>query len=293
MSSTSIQSEFLKIRKRPLTLWVIGILLVVVLLYPPFTVGVSDFLVIDTSQGLAIWAGPLPEEAKIAAQKMREAVIFPNVIFTIIGVAAGLGKLLMVVFGASQAGNEFSWGTARHLISRTRDRLGFVSGKLVVIVGLIVFLLSAGLVIGAISGTGITPAVRDGIDWGFISPELIYQIPLAILIATLSVLPYALLGFTIALITRSTATGLSIGLVTLLIGEPVLAQILASFPEPWSELFYYLPYGSNQVIKAWMNSIIGGTPPDQIVRAVAVLVGHILAWAGLALASFRRRELTE
>jgi hypothetical protein len=28
------------------------------------------------------------------------------------------------------------------------------------------------------------------------------------------------------------------------------------------------------------------------MRAVVVLVGHTLAWAGLALASFHRRELT-
>ena len=292
MSSAAFHSELLKIRKHPLTLWVIGILFATVLFYPPFMAGVSDFLVIDTSQGLAIWAGSLPPEAQAAAQRMREAVTMPNAIFTMLGVAAGLARLLMVIAGASFAGNEFSWGTARHMISRTRDRFSFVSGKLVMIVCLILVLIVIGLVIGTLSGSGITPMVRDGITWDFITPGLFLRLPLALFLATLSVLPYALLAFTITLVTRSTVAGLSIGLLTLLIGEPVLAQILASLPEPWNESVYYTPLASNQILKAWMETLIGGTSPDHVGRAVAVLVGHTLAWAGLALASFRRRELT-
>lgn len=292
MTSAAIQSEWLKTRKRPLTLWVIGILLAAVLFYPPFMAGVSDFLVIDTSQGLSIWAGTLPEEAQAAAQQMREALTLPNVIGTVLGVAASLGRVLMVILGASLAGNEFTWGTARHLISRTRDRLAFVSGKLVAIVGLTLLLLIFGLLIGTFSGSGITPMVRDGITWDFLTPELLLRLPIALIVATLTVLPYALLAFTISLITRSTATGPSIGLLTLLIGEPVFAQILASLPEPWNQSVFYTPFISIQILKTWMETLIGGTSPDHVGRAVAVLLGHTLAWAGLALASFRRRELT-
>jgi len=292
MSSEAIQSEWLKTRKRPLTLWVIGILLATVLSYPPFMAGVSDFLVIDTSQGFRIWAGSLPEESQAAAQKMRESVTFPNIIPTILGVAASLGRVLMVILGASLAGNEFTWGTARHLISRTRDRLAFVSGKLVVLIGLTLLLLIAGLVTGTLSGIGITPLVRDGITWNFLTPGLFLRLPLALLTVTLTVLPYALLAFTIALVTRSTATGLSIGLVTLLIGEPVFAQILASLPEPWNESVFYTPFLSIQIIKGWMETMFGGTSPDYVGRAVVVLLGHTLAWAGIGLSFFRRREMT-
>jgi len=292
MSTAAIQSELLKTRKRPLTFWVVGLLLLAVLVYPPFIAGVSDFLVIDTSQGLAIWAGTLPSEAEEAAQRMREAVTFPNVIFTSMAQAAGLGRVLMVIVGASLAGNEFTWGTARHLISRTRDRLAFVNGKLVIIVGLTLFMLIAAWLAGTFSGTGITPAVRNGIAWDALSPNLFYQIPLALISATLSVLPYAMLAFTISLITRSTAAGLSISLVTLLIGEPIFAQILASLPEPWNEIVLYTPFISIQVIKSWMASIFGDPSSENVGRAVAVLLGHSLAWAGIALTFFRRREIT-
>ncbi len=292
MISAAIQSEWLKTRKRPLTLWVIGILLTALLFYPPFMAGISKYLVIDTSQGLSIWAGSLPEEALYVAQQMRESVTLPRIIPTILGVAASLGRVLMVILGATIAGNEFTWGTARHLIGRTRDRLAFVSGKLVVLAGLVLLLLIAGLLAGALSGSGITPMVRDGITWDFLTPGLFLRLPLALFLTTLTVLPYALLAFTIALITRSTAAGLSIGLLTLLIGEPILAQILASLSEPWSQLVFYTPLVSNQILKVWMETLIGGTSPDNVVRAVVVLLGHTLAWAGLALTYFRRRELT-
>jgi ABC-type transport system involved in multi-copper enzyme maturation permease subunit len=292
MTFSAIQSEWLKTRKRPLTLWVIGILLSAVLFYPPLMAWISNFLVIDNSQGLSIWAGPLPEEAQIAAQRMREAVTLPNIIPTMLGIAANIGRVMMVILGASLAGSEFTWGTVRHLIGRTRDRIAYVSGKLIVLIGITIILLITGLVLGTFSGSVITPLIHDGITWDFLTTGLFMQLPVALLLATLSVIPYAFFAFAIALGTRSTAAGLSIGLLTLLVGEPILAQILASLSEPWNELAYYIPYTSNQILKTWMESLIGGASPDHVGRAVAVLLGHTLAWAGLVLAYFRRRELT-
>jgi hypothetical protein len=107
----------------------------------------------------------------------------------------------------------------------------------------------------------------------------------------LSVLPYALLAFTLALVTRSTVAGVSVGLLTLIIGEPIFAAILASLPQPWNQLVHYIPYTAVRVLGDWMGTLIGGAAPEQVLRAMVVLVGYSLAWAGLALAYFRRREL--
>ena len=54
MTSAAIQSEWLKTRKRPLTLWLIGILLAVVFIRPPVMAGLS---------GLVSWADALFCEA--------------------------------------------------------------------------------------------------------------------------------------------------------------------------------------------------------------------------------------
>ena len=79
MIPAPIQSEWLKTRRRPLTLWVTGILLVVVVLYPPFMVGLSQIAAVDTSQGFSIWlGGPLPEETAPIAQQMRDRVTLPD-----------------------------------------------------------------------------------------------------------------------------------------------------------------------------------------------------------------------
>ena len=69
MNTNSIRSEWLKTIKRPLTLWVIGILLAIVFIQPPIMAGLSRYFVIDTSQGLAIYAGELPEEAILIGQQ--------------------------------------------------------------------------------------------------------------------------------------------------------------------------------------------------------------------------------
>ena len=158
MTITAIQSEWLKTWKRPLTLWVIGILLAVVFIRPPIMAGLSRYFVIDTAQGLRIWIGTLPEEALAIGQQIREQMTLPGAIPIALDTAMGLGRVLLVILGAGLAGSEYTWGTARHLVGRTRDRLSFVSGKLVVLAGLILLLIVAGLVVGtnaAMTPTGL------------------------------------------------------------------------------------------------------------------------------------------
>ena len=138
----------------------------------------------------------------------------------------------------------------------------------------------------------MAPVVQDGFAWDFLKPSFFFRLPLALLAAVLSILPYALFAFAITLVTRSTVTGLSIGLLTLTVGEPFVAYVLASLPAPWNELVHYIPFTSTQVLKGWMGTLAGGAAPEHVIRAVVVLVGYTLCLAGLALASFRRRELT-
>jgi ABC-2 type transport system permease protein len=292
MITDSIRSEWLKTIKRPLTLWVIGILLAIVFIRPPIMAGLSRYFVIDTAQGLRIWAGPLPEEALRIGQQIRQQMTLPGAIPVALDTAMGLGRVLLVILGAALAGSEYTWGTARHLVGRTRDRSSFIIGKLVVLAGLILLFIIAGLVVGTLSGGGITPIFSEGITEDFLTPGLFLRLPVALFFAALSVLPYALLAFTLALVTRSTVVGVSIGLLMVLLGEPILATILASLPEPWNGLVHYLPYTAVRVLGDWMDALIGGAVPQHILRAVVVLVGYTLALSGLALASFRRREFT-
>ena len=106
MTTASIRSEWLKTRKNPLTLWVTRILLIFMLVYPLLAVWLSRFFVIDTSQGLRVWLGPLPEEALPVAQQMREGATLPDVIPTTLNVAASLGRLLMVILGSALIARE-------------------------------------------------------------------------------------------------------------------------------------------------------------------------------------------
>jgi ABC-type transport system involved in multi-copper enzyme maturation permease subunit len=271
---------------------VIGILLTIVFIQPPIMTGLSRYFVIDTSQGLAIYAGELPEEAILIGQQIRQQMTLPGAIPVALDTATGMGRVLLVVLAAALVGSEYTWGTARHLVGRTRDRLSFVGGKLVVLGGLILLITIAGLAVGTVSGGGITPIFSDGFSADFLTPGLFLRIPVGLFFATMSVLPYALLAFTLALVTRSTVAGVSIGLLVVLLGEPIFAAILASLPEPWNGLVHYLPYSAVRVLGDWMGTLIGGAAPEHVLRAVVVLIGYTLALSGLALASFRRRELT-
>ncbi len=247
-------------------------------------------LVIDTSQGLSVWAGSLPPEALAIAEQKRSHAMWPYIPMTALAVAASLGRVLMIIVGAALAGGEFAWETGRHLIGRTRDRSAFVISKAVVIAALALVLLTGALIVGTFSGGGLTPIAHEGTMRAF-PLAAIWFLPLALLAATLTLLPYAFLAFTITFITRSTVAGVAVGLLTLLVGEPLLAQILIGFGEPWRELVNYTPIVAAHSVRDWIGAVIDGEAPQQPGRSVIVLLGYTLVLAGLAVASFRRREL--
>lgn len=294
MISSSIQSEWLKLRKRPMFYWIIGILLGLAFLYPIITVVTSDYLVVDTSRGLRISAGPggsNSPEALEAAQQIREKAALPNSPLTVLGFIAGLGRVLMVVLGASLAGSEFSWGTARHLIGRTRNRVSYIAGKLIVLIA-VALLLSIGIAAaGTLGGAVITPTVLSGAEAASITSSFGTQLILGIIGTMLSFVPYTLLAFFIALTTRSSVAAVGIGLVTLIIGEPILVQIFSVLGSPWSEIIEYTPYYSIQIIKEMLASSYSANLPENIVKSLMVLLGNALVLAGLAYASFRKKEL--
>lgn len=295
MITSSIQSEWLKTRKRPMTFWVIGILLGLAFLYPILTVALAPYLVVDTSHGLQIMAGPgvsLSSEALAAAQQLRENVALPYSPFTVLGFMAGLGRVLMVVLGASLAGSEYSWGTARHLIGRTRNRISYITGKIIVL-GMVALLLSIGIAAaGTLGGAVITSTALAGAEAASTASISGMRLWLGVIGTWLTFVPYALLAFFIALTTRSSVAAVGIGLLTLMIGEPVLVQIFSVLGSPWSEIIDYTPYYSIQMIKEMLAAPFSGDIPENILRSLIVLVGNAFLWAGLAFASFRKKELT-
>lgn len=295
MIISSIQSEWLKVRKRPMTFWIIGIMLTLAFLYPIWTVALSRSLVVDTSHGLRIMAGPggtMSPEALVAAEQLREKVALPYSSFTTLGFIAGLGRILMVVLGASLAGSEFSWGTARHLIGRTRNRASYIIGKLIVLT-VIALALSVGIAVsGALGGALVTPSVLDGAEAASFTIDFMMQLLLGMFGTMLTFLPYALFAFFIALTTRSSVAAVGIGLVMLMIGEPVMAQIFLALGSPWSEITDFLPYISIQGIKELLAASYTGIYPENIGRTLIVLMGNAMALAGLAYASFSKKEFT-
>ena len=274
-----------------MTVWIISIVIVVAFLYPFFTVAMSHYFDVDTSQEFRTWVSPLLPEALKGGQHIRERAALPHAPFTILRFTTGLGRILMIILSASMAVDEFTRDTTSNLIEHMRNCVAFLCGKFVVITAT-TLLLTAGVVIaGTLSGAVITPAVIGETAGVPFTAKVFVRSLIAPIIVALTILPYAMFAFLIALNTRSSVAGVSIGLLTLIVGEPVLVQIFSSMGSPWSKIVIFTPFVSNQFVKEWLAATTGGSL-SYIARTVLVLVAYTLALAGLAYASFRRRELT-
>lgn len=190
------------------------------------------------------------------------------------------GVILIVIVTSGLIGSEFGWNTIRPLVARSPSRTGLLTAKwitvllytlLMVVVGAVGSILLA-TAASAVAGTATTV---PGDFWA--------DVPVEIGRWLLSSLPYATLGFAAALLTRSNAAGISIG-IGLSFVEPILFSLLILLVPSFDTIQRYgISWNAVEITQA--------TGADAVQAAVLLLV-----YMGLLIAStyavFNRRDIT-
>jgi ABC-2 type transport system permease protein len=209
-----------------------------------------------------------------------------------IGLVAGLGAVMLIIFAASHMGTEFGWGTLRTLLASGLSRTEFLTAKLVTVMLFAVVFTIVG-VVAAIVGSFVvsTQAGFDtsGLDLG--------KILSASWRTGYSFLPYLALASLIGLWSRSSGAGIAAGLV-IYFAESIVMSLLISFNRDYATIANLGIARNVQSLSRVTISVAGSnssasasTLPDQTQAAIVLAVWTVL-FIALAFWRLRARDIT-
>jgi ABC-2 type transport system permease protein len=212
-------------------------------------------------------------------------VTFPTAYDAILTFLLGLGGLFAVIYGASVAGSEWTWGTLKNAVARGESRsrytlLSFASVALVIAVGLVV-----AFVIGVVAG--IVGANLAGVSTaGLNDAATLGRLPEQFVRGGLAIIEEGALGFAIATVARSQLAGIGAG-IALYFGETFARLFLP-------DIVKYLPFDvATAAVSTGARGGFGGGGGQQFptldANTAMVLVGVWLVGSLLVAAAVTER----
>lgn len=285
--AASLKAELLKLGKRP-AVWILLVILLALF------VALSYFLV------YALLANPpagASQQQQIAENQLE--LLYPQNLsanvatgFTGSGVA---GAAIALILGAMAVGGEYGWDTWKTALSRRPERLSFLSGKFVGVgVVLLVFVVLT-FIVSAISSYIIASLENASVEWPV--GEILKSFGATLLI----VYVWAALGAFLAVLFRGTALAIGLGLVYVLVVEALAFSVLTGFAgdnKTLETIQKTLPgqnsnFLANSFAPESVSQVLGLREPlADPTQAALVLGAYLVAFVGISLLAFWRRDVT-
>lgn len=262
-----LQSELFRLRKRPQS-WILLLIMFLVTggLYVGFAIAAS--------------ASPEPDGIK-------EDLALPRVFQSGMELSSLVGFILIVVMAAGLIGNEYGWNTIRPLVARSRSRTGLLTAKWVTVAIYAIVLFLCGLV-AAIGFSAVTSSIAGNFEG--VTGDLLVDWVVSFGRLLISNAPYAALAFTLALIARSNAAGISVGLGLAFV-EPLLWALLGFLGDGFGTAERFgIAYSSGKLTN--MNGHNASVSTDEAWRAAIVMTVYTVIFVVSSYIVFRRRDVT-
>ena len=228
--------------------------------------------------------------------EVREFLTLPSGVGLALGGATLILVIPVLILAASVMGLEYGLGTLRTTLVRGVGRWQFLTGKLVM---LMVVVTAWVVVIGVSAGiasllAGVIPPAEDGT---LISGEWLSTIKIAAKLA-FALAPYVALGVFMAVLTQSTAMGMSLSLGYYVM-ELLFAPVVGLIADWLADALDVALLGANAT--EWMSTAstteaqqaLGAVveQPDTL-RAFLVLLAYTAVLVAAAIWLFQRRDIT-
>jgi ABC-type transport system involved in multi-copper enzyme maturation permease subunit len=186
-----------------------------------------------------------------------------------------IGIVALCLFAGAVAG-EYSQGTLRNLLIRQPNRTRLLSGKFLALA--VFFALAIALAVGAAAGVAFALGPSKGIHTSaWASSTGLGDLGQTILHIYLASIGYGVLGTALAVILRSPALAVAVGVAYALPGEAIINRL-------WSGGDRWLP---GQLLSALAH---GGTDTASYPRALITLAVYATIVATGTLALFKQRD---
>lgn len=320
----SFTAEFLKLRKRPAP-WVLALIFVVIIAIsyfstyafanapiqgpPPATTAEESIPPpgAEPTNGGTVGAQGAPgeetppeveEQMRAEQEAFNEAFLeslYPKNLLSNVfsgGVFTFIGGTMLLILGALVVGSEYGWETFKTVLTQRPGRLGALFGKLLafgaallafVLLGLLAAALCSFIIVGLEDASPNWPAfgeISKGVGAGFL---------------TLAV--WGTLGFTLAVLLRSTAFAIGLGLFWIII-ENVIVPSIPFDNDTFESIRKALPGENASSLAQYFGSPLPreftGIPQPLVEpeRAVWVLVAYVAGFVLISALILWRRDVT-
>jgi ABC-type transport system involved in multi-copper enzyme maturation permease subunit len=213
------------------------------------------------------------------------------------------GPVFIAFFAASAVATDFGWGSVRLSIARGVTRTQFLAAKLLTTALICTAGMLLALAVGVVFSLGATQLFEDPTKYVGINPEpSLSGMPLMIARTALTIVPYGMLAFMLAVLSRSTALGAT-GVLVYKLVESASVSLLGELGGSWA-------WGQNLFLEHHASGLLAvnrsGYPDYNTIAfraipdpadapdpwfATSMLVAFCIVFGAVSFASFARRDL--
>ena len=279
-----IGAEFLKLRKRQMTWVLLGILVAIIVIVNLLLLAVSK---VKTPAGG-------PGTGNIATLLgLQSAIPFA------FSIMASIGSLLAIILTASSIGSEYGWKTIRTTLVSSESRFKFIVSKLVSLGSMILIGMLIGVIAGFVMGLITTGLGGNAYSFSFFTGSYAWTQVLQYLRTFYVIMPFALLGFMMAMVGRSAMPGIATG-VGFLFLEAIITAFMTAAGGWIAKVPAYLLNANVTAITA-LNKLPGrfggggggtDTTIPSLTHAFVILGLYSVVFLFLSLYLFKKRDIT-
>ncbi|MDQ3855311.1 MAG: ABC transporter permease [Chloroflexota bacterium] len=273
--TAAFAAEVIKLRKRPST-WVLsGILISVILLLGYVATYFIQLQLLGN-----------PDTAR-DGETVRAMLLLQNVTLAVLGIVASLGGPIALILGAMTAGSEYGWGTLKTILTQRPGRLSVLAGK----AGGLAALL-AGLVVISFGAASVSAGVATQLVDAPLHLPGAWELVRGLAAGWLILAAWTAIGFALAILVRGTALAVGLGLVYGLVVENLIAG-LSGVVDLFDIVRKGLPGPNASALAAAFDK--AAVSPQAAVgpgHAALVLGAYVVGAVALASVVLWRRDVT-
>ncbi len=274
-------AEWLKLRKRPATL-IIGVIWLALVLLLGYLL---PYVIFKNPPRPRNGNSPLNSAALIAGLEPR------NLVHELVPGFSNLGGTLILILAALVGGSEYSWTTLKTIFTQRPSRLSVFGGKLLALALVLIIFVVVGFVAAA-AGSFVVALVEHASIAFPPASDIVKSAGAMLLIFA----AWTALGLGLAVLFRSTALAIGLGLVYALVVENLISAFSSISDVVKNVSKGLLGTNAGALVDPFRSSSGGFrasiSPAVGVGQAVVTLVIYIVVFVLLAALLLRRRDVT-
>lgn len=230
-----------------------------------------------------------------AAERVLDGTLPSDLISNSISGFPVFGGAIVLILGALTVGNEYNWGTLKTVLTQRPRRRDLYASKLLALAVAVLTIVVATFAFSALTSSLIASVESEAVDWPSLA-ELARGLAAGFLILFM----WSLFGMTLAVLLRSLALPVGLGLVWALVIENLVREVAAPLLDSFETLQKGLPgVNAGSLVAALGAPTRGSEAAPGVVSAVdgaqatLVLVAYAVAFVLVAGLVLQRRDVAQ